>query len=621
MHHKGFSRFWLYFSSLALLFAITGCAATGSTPHDTQAQATRNSATQESAFALRIEGANEALRTLVREHTLLRRWRDADDLDAIEAGRLMRLAERDTRELLATQGYFAARVHATFQHRADEMPLVTLDITSGPIALIHQVQIHFAGEIAEDQTAAVQAQRQAITAHWQLPTGTAFTQERWDDAKTAALRSLVAERFPTGRISASSAVVSDDSKHVALHVTLDSGPAFRLGPASIVGAQRYSATLAQRLSWLHPGDIYSQKALVQAQQQLTASGYYDSAYISIDPRGDPAAVPLTYALTEARRHKVQLGAGYSTDSGGMRLTLEHRDNTVLGSNWRSDASLHLERRQPLAQLQLTSQPDASGWRLAAFARHMRQDDGVLITTSDTMRLGKISTSEQIDRTLYLQYDQANVTGSGSSQVPDALIGDGGALSASFGWTLRRFRDLPNPTQGDGLGLTLGGGITTMGTHRPFARITGRWLGFVPLAAGKGRLQLRADVGAVVAKMDARLPSTYLFRTGGDTTVRGYSLRSIGLPVGSNLVAPGRYMTVASIEWQRPILQQAYPGLLEHVLFVDVGSVSNHIGDLRGQWGVGTGLRFVSPVGPMQLDVARGLQTHEWRLHINVGINF
>jgi len=61
--------------------------------------------------------------------------------------------------------------------------------------------------------------------------------------------------------------------------------------------------------------------------------------------------------------------------------------------------------------------------------------------------------------------------------------------------------------------------------------------------------------------------------------------------------------------------------LEHVVFVDVGSVSNHIGDLHGQWGVGTGLRLITPVGPMQVDVARGLQAHAWRLHINVGLNF
>lgn len=624
MSSKGFNGFLLKFLGLVPAVLLVACAATGTGPREAgapEAQQAQREPGAPAAFTLHIEGADEPLRSLVRRHTLLRRWRDASDLDASEAARLMALVERDTRELLATQGYFAARAQATLRHEPDGPPLITIRLEAGPQAVIGDVRIRFTGDIASDEDPAVQAQRGAITQDWSLPAGRAFTQERWDDAKTAALRTLVAQRYALGRIAASSATVSEDGTTVALRIELDSGPTFRLGAAHVTGASRYPAELATRLSWLHTGDVYSQKALVQAQQQLMASGYYDSAYLGIDPQGDPAAAPLSYAVTEAKRQKVQLGAGYSTDSAGARLTLEHRDNAALGTSWRADTRLHLERKQPLVQLQLTSLPDGTGWRQAALARHMRQDDGVLVTTSDTLRLGRLQSTEHLDRNLYLQYDQANVAGAGSAQVPDALIGDGAAISANIAWTRRRFRDLPSPTQGHGLALELGAGLTTMGTRRPFVRANGRWLGFVPLAGGASRLQLRAELGAVVAKMDARLPSTYLFRTGGDTTVRGYSLRSIGLPVGANLVAPGRYMTVGSIEWQRPILQQKYPGLIEHVVFVDVGSVSNHVGDLRGQWGVGTGLRLITPVGPMQVDVARGLQAHAWRLHINVGLNF
>ena len=130
-----------------------------------------------------------------------------------------------------------------------------------------------------------------------------------------------------------------------------------------------------------------------------------------------------------------------------------------------------------------------------------------------------------------------------------------------------------------------------------------------------------EFGGVIADRRARLPGSHLFRTGGDTTVRGYGWRRIGMPVGQGLVGPGRYLALGSVEWQRPILQNRWPGLLEHSLFIDVGSVANRAHRLRPHWGVGTGLRMITPVGPMQLDIAYGLKSKEIRLHMTVGFVF
>jgi translocation and assembly module TamA len=366
--------------------------------------------------------------------------------------------------------------------------------------------------------------------------------------------------------------------------------------------------------------VYDQQKLVQAQQRLAGSGYYDSAYVSIDPDGDSAAAPVTYAVTEARRHKVQLGLGYSTD-GGARASLEHRDNTVLGTTWRAESKLNLDQQAPLLQTELTSLPDAGGWQRAVFARHMRQDDGALVTTSQTVKLGASRLTEQYDRNLYLQYDHASVTGAANPSVPDALLGDGAALSAHFAWTGRYFDSLQAPTRGFGLQADVGAGLTLLGERKPFARLTGRWLGLLPVGSGGGRLALRTEFGALLASSRARLPGTYLFRTGGDSTVRGYAYRSIGIGLGSGWVGPGRYMAVGSIEWQQPVLQSRFPGLLEHTVFIDVGGVANRLGDVRAHWGVGTGVRVISPVGPMALSLAYGLQSRQLRLHMTVGFTF
>lgn len=611
----------------AAVLALAGCASLapdplGPPPAQELAPAAAPASAAAPAFDLRVECADERLRALVERHTLLQRYRALTGLEPSEFARLAVLAERDARNLLAAEGYFSPRVSVRRlpAQGSDARPTLAIEIEPGQAATVAQADIGFEGDIATSADAGAQAQRRAIAEGWKLAAGERFTQQRWDEAKTEALRQLVAQRYPRGRISYSVADVDAGAGRVRLTVRLDSGPLIRLGSARVTGAQRYPPELAERLSWLAPGDVYDQQQLVDAQQRLAASGYYDSAWIGVDPSGEAGAATVDYSVAEAKRHKAQLGIGYSTDSG-PRLSLEHRDNTALGTSWRSDTQLRLERKQPLLQVELVSLPDAGGWRRAALARTMRQDDGVLGTLSRTLRAGLIKTEEAYDRHFYLQYDHATVTGSGSSAVPDALLGDGAAISANYAWTGRWFDPLRMPSSGHGLSLELGIGMTTVGARKPFARVQGRWLGIVPFSPARGRLQLRSEAGAVLASRDARLPSTDLFRTGGDATVRGFAWRSIGVPVGGGLVGPGRYMAVGSVEWQRPILQERFPGLLEHVLFIDVGGIANRGRGIRAHWGVGTGLRLITPVGPMQLDIAHGFSTKGVRLHLNVGFVF
>lgn len=137
----------------------------------------------------------------------------------------------------------------------------------------------------------------------------------------------------------------------------------------------------------------------------------------------------------------------------------------------------------------------------------------------------------------------------------------------------------------------------------------------------GRLALRVEGGAVVARDSAPIPDTQLFITGGDNTVRGYGLRDIGVPRADGSIGPGRYKGVVSLEWQRPIFNADQRSNWENVLFIDGGAIANKAGDLKPVWGVGTGIRYNSPVGPLQLDLAYGLEVRRFRIHLNVGFTF
>jgi translocation and assembly module TamA len=570
-----------------------------------------------SAFDIVVR-APAAVRELLENHLELQRYRAVTDLDEAELARLIVLAERDVRNLVGTFGYFSPDIRITREGALNQRPTIVVAVDPGEATLVSTVAINFAGDIAQSLDADARAQRERIERNWRLPIGRRFTQEAWDGAKTQALRELVARRYPAGKLTDSLADVDAPERRASLRVQLDSGPPYRLGTMQVSGVERYDPVLVPRLARLKAGDVYDQNQLVEAQFRLASSGYFDSASIFVDPDSDPLAAPVQVQVREAKLQKIILGVGLTTDSG-PRASVEHTHHRVPGTGWRAVTKLQLERKSPFAQTEWTSIPDEASWRWVALGRAERQDDNELITRSQRLRFGRTQAGERIDRSIYLQYDRAGVSGAGLQGNSAAAEGDGSALTANYGWTGRYFDSLPFPGSGYGLGFELGGGTTLGENRQPFTRTVGRWLGIRPLE--RGRIAMRAEGGAVLAKDSASIPGTQLFRTGGDSTVRGYGLRDIGIKLANGATGPGRYLAIASIEWQRPILRGGLPSEFESTLFLDAGAVADKARDLRPSVGVGAGVRWRSPIGPLQMDLAYGVKVKQLRLHVSVGFIF
>lgn len=562
--------------------------------------------------------APEPVRELLDRHLQLRRYREVSDLDDAELARLMLLAERDVRELVATMGFFDPRIEVRRTPGERPRPLIVVDVEPGSPTVVAQASIRFEGDIAQNPDEGAVRQRQEIREDWRLPPGHRFTQQAWDEAKTAALRQLVARRYPAGKISYSLADIDAPAGWATLDVQLDSGPLFRLGPMQVSGMERYDPQLVPRIARLPVGSIYDRGDIEEAQLRLAGSGYFDSAFIFVDPDSDPKAAPVQVNIRETPLHKWVLGVGISTDSG-PRTSVEYLNNRVPGIGWRAQTKVQLERKAPFIETEWTAIPGPDLWRWGVLVRAERVDDGEFVTHGQRLRVGRTRAEDHIDRSVYVQYDRASVQALPGITTPPEDQGDGTAVSANYVWTGRYFDRRPFPTSGYGIGFELGGGLTLTGSRSPFQRTVVRWLGIRPLT--EGRLQLRAEGGAVLARGEARVPATQLFRTGGDTTVRGYGYRDIGVALPGGKVGPGRFMAVGSAEWQRPIRRDGLPTEFESALFVDAGAVSDRIGGLRPSFGVGAGVRWKSPLGPLQVDLAYGLKSREVRLHFNIGVSF
>ena len=602
-----------------LLFTAA-CLASGTCAADTApAAASGNSTGTETlalapSFDLEIIAPEPALSLLTR-HLALGRYREVPDLDEAELARLVTLAETQARRLLGTLGFFNPDLSVVLDAGA-RVPRITLRVAPGTATRVHALRLDFEGDIATSAEPGARDQRQAVHAGWRLPPGRPWTQQEWDAAKADALRTLVARRYPRGRVAHSQARIDALAGQAQLELRLDSGPAFFLGPLQVQGIERYDPRLVPRLARLAPGEPFNEDALGQAQQRLASSGYFDAAFLHVDPQSDPRAAPVEVSLREAPVQRLVLGLGVTTDRG-PRASFEHRHNRVPVFEGRAVTRLELERKAPLAQTEWTAVPDERGWRWGVLASTSRLRDDNQVTRDQRIRVGRILSDEPIDRHAYLQLDRARVSASG--ERPPADTGDGASITAHYLWTGRYFDRLISPTRGFGAGLEAAAGVTLTGRRGAFQRTVVRTLHLLPLT--EGRLQLRAEGGVVIAAADTRVPSTQLFRTGGDTTVRGYGFRDIGAQRPDASTRAGRYLAVGSIEWQRPLRRGGVATAWEHKLFADAGLVTDRGSRRQPSIGLGTGLRFASPLGPLQLDLAYGLRAHRLRLHLNFGVSF
>lgn len=564
------------------------------------------------AFSLKIQAPDDVAEALSR-HLELQRYKNLHDLDAGELQRLIEAADTQARELLATRGHFSPTLGWTTTETFDPAAprwQVELTVAPGPQARVEAVQWQLQGHLQDSDKHL--SQRQALLRQWALPPGKPFTQQAWSQAKSEALQQLTAEHYPLGRWVRTEARVDPVSHRVVIELVLDSGPEVFLGPVHITGQDRYSLEQARRLAHVPTGRSFRQSDLLEAQQRLVLSGFYDTVFVSLDTNGPAQAMPVRIELRETPLQRWQMGLGVRSDSG-PRLTLEHTHHRVPALQWRAVTKLSVDRLQHNLGVELLAPPNDSLWRWNLSGRLARQDFVGYTVTSQRWSAGRSQLGERADRSYSLQYDLADHS--------DRQVGVQESLSANYSWTWRRFDTVPFPTRGWGLGLSLGAG-TTLGVERlPFTRGYTRVLGLWPIGERGHRLSLRGEVGGVRVAQAERLPSTQLFVTGGDTSVRGYGPNSIGIVAANGRVNPGRYLGVASAEWLIPLRKGTQRSDWDALLFVDAGAVADSPSGLRPKVGAGFGARWRSPVGPLEIDLAQARETGQWRLHLSLGFGF
>jgi translocation and assembly module TamA len=373
------------------------------------------------------------------------------------------------------------------------------------------------------------------------------------------------------------------------------------------GLQKYSAGLVRDFSTITPGELYSQHLLDDYVRRLLASGYFASVQASLDT--DPeqaAAAAVTLSVIEAPAKRLEFGVGYSTDTQ-WKASGNYSDVNIDGHGLQFYADVRVETKLTSGNVRLVLPPTAARWLDSFGAGVDRTDieDLVTRTAAVTVRRRTIDERNTLAFGAGIFYNQQQATGF-DAENSHALYVDGE-------YTWRRVDNLLAPQRGYMVNLQAGAGIPGAST-RTFGRLIGRFAAWLPVGRDN-ELSARADAGVVLADSRTGIPSNFLFRTGGDTTVRGYAFDSLGVQLGSAVVG-GRYYAVASGE-----VTHWFTDSWGIATFVDAGNATDSLQDFHFARGYGVGARLRTPIGPFRVDVAYGQDVKSVRVHFSVGLSF
>ncbi|HEY0063941.1 MAG TPA: autotransporter assembly complex family protein [Telluria sp.] len=569
--------------------------------------------------------APDPLDELLEDNLDLLRWQGNPRLDMDQLQRLVKAAPEQAKMLIATEGYYSPRVSAGLD-TSGSAPVARIIVDPGQPTIVGDVDLTLKGfePVGADAKPFDAAE---LRNRWVLPVGRRFRQADWEAAKRNLLRQVIQVRYPRAQLAESSATVDPDVQRALLKVVLDSGPEARFGALKIEGLKRYPSTIITNLNQIQPGEEYTEAALQAFQARLQDTGYFSGVEVSTDPGEtldeqidalaegpaatprppveNPVTLPVLVRVTENKQRNVSVGLGFSTNTGA-RAQVSYDDLNVFGLRMKSNVIMETRRQGAHADFYFPTTP--KGYNDSFGASFERNDLQGEITAVARLAARRAWGTPRRERNLTFEYltEQQTVDGQPSARSK--------SLPLTFSYTMREVDNLLSPTRGFIANATLGGALLPVLTDERFIRASARVIGYKPLSASTN-LVLRAEAGALASAQKEGVPSTFLFRAGGDGSVRGYGYQALGVKEGEATVG-GRYLVTGSAEyqyWFKPPWGVAF--------FVDAGNAADKIAELKPKLGYGLGARWRSPVGPINVDVAYGKAVKEVRLHFSLGITF
>lgn len=522
------------------------------------------------------------------------------DRDETALRRFRRAAEEQARQAAHALGYYQAEIDS--QVRPGKDPVLQLDVQPGEPVRLRQVTVRVEGEAAGLKAFKVPKSKA-------LAPGEPLNHGLYEDAKKLIQSQALRYGFFDGRFRSQRLDIDPRAGVADIELIYDSGLRYALGRVAFDGDTPFDPDLLARLVPFPPNTPYDADQVAKLSQNLQASGYFEE--VRVDAQPEPGAgrlIPVKVRLGAVKPRTLGLGVGFSTDVGPRaRANWTRHWINPQGHRLGAESEISTARQSVGTWYEIPLDPPLTDSLrfTSGFQREQLTDVESRRFTLGSQWQSKLPDDWQ--RVVSLRWEQEIYDfGDGSPN------GRSSFLIPGIGYSVTRSDNRLDPNQGYHLQLDVRAAKEGVLSDADMTYASAMAKGLYTLPGGH-RLLGRVQAGGIATTDYGAIPPSLRFFAGGDQSVRGYDYQTLSPEDRQGNKVGGRYMVVGSAEYQYPIAER-----WRIAAFVDRGNAVNNLKD-KLKTGAGIGVRWVSPVGPIRLDLAKALDDPGgFRIHFSMG---
>ncbi|ARM83594.1 MULTISPECIES: autotransporter assembly complex protein TamA [Marinobacter] len=531
------------------------------------------------------------------------------EVEGRSAGSLRRYAstaEAQVEEALRALGYYSPMIQweVVEQPGDDETPArLVLTVQPGEPIRVRSRQVSIEGPASRDPdfvgTLPEKPSEGDVLNHGQYSTLRQTIQNR------ATRLGYFDGEFTTRRLE-----VNPEQHTADISLVFRSGVRYRLGEVSFKEGHGFEEQLLEQFVRFEPGEIYHADKVARLSGDLSNSGYFSGVDIDASPgKAEEGVIPVSVDLTTRPPRSVAAGVGFSTDVG-PRFSGNWREHWInpMGHRRGAQTELSVPRQNVGAWYELPLDPPMTD-SIRLSAGYQRED--IEDVESELLTLGQ-QWKHQLDNG-WLQV--ASIRWEGERfRIGDDDPEQSSLLLPGLGYSKLQADSPLDPSRGYRIQFDVTGSHRAVISDVDILHANVLVKGLYTLADNH-RFLSRFQFGGVATNRFSDVPPSLRFFAGGDQTVRGYGYETLSPRNSEDVAIGGRYLMVGSVEYQYEFTEN-----WRVAAFVDEGNAMDDLSDPLAT-GAGLGIRWISPVGPLRLDVAKGLDPEfggEWRIHFSMG---
>ncbi|OOW01608.1 hypothetical protein MF6396_14925 [Pseudomonas sp. MF6396] len=554
----------------------------------------------QSELVVRIKPANNELKANVEGYIGSLGTRDEEALLRFSRG-----AVEQARKAAQALGYYQAQIDSQVKPspKADKGPQLVLSIEPGEPVRLREVTVRVEGPASEMTAFRVPSSKA-------LRPGAVLNHGNYEDAKRLIQNQASRYGFFSGHFLRQRLAVDPAAGVADIELVYDSGPRYQLGKVRFEGDAPFDESLLQRMVPFKQGTPYDSELIAELNNALQSSGYFEGVRVDAAPTAAVAqSIPVEVQLQTRKPRTMGLGLGFSTDVGprGKANWTRHWVNPQ-GHSYGLETELSAPRQNVGLWYDIPLDPPLTD-KLRFAGGYQNEEIAGTDSLSKLLTVGpewhsKLPSGWQ--RVVSLKW-----------QREEYRLGDDSGLSTLLmpGVSYSYLRSDNRIDPHNGYRLQFDAQVAKEGLLSDTNLLHGNVLlkGLTTVAQNH-RFLGRVQFGGSATNGYKSVPPSLRFFAGGDQSVRGYDYQTLSPKNADGDRIGGRYLVAASAEYQYSIAEK-----WRLATFVDQGNSFNSLELPSRKTGVGFGVRWVSPVGPLRLDLAKALDDDGGiRLHFSMG---